>query len=330
MNAENFRKEALGSMGNDAPLACLSEFQPLLYDYFKQLFAQVRDLNNSTSRIHKENEKKKHLTYTINECLTIAISVLGDQSTDRPIPRENRDVDALPDRTWEQYSGAERVASASPVLTTTYIIADRLGGHQTYDSPWMENEGDRYHLPRRRQVRRVAEDAEPRERWGECGRQAGLSAARAIRSSGRPNKVSSFCNTKGIRDFRGWCRENMWRGHKIVCNVNQTVDFRVPVSSLLALGGVHHYLIEERQRMKVGLVLETAEVREVHHICVLLGYGADAVCPYLVFEMAKNLRADNVFDASFTDKIIYKVSVIKRKHPSRKVILVIVSRMIYS
>lgn len=37
-----FRKEALGSMGNDAPLACLSEFQPLLYEYFKQLFAQVR------------------------------------------------------------------------------------------------------------------------------------------------------------------------------------------------------------------------------------------------------------------------------------------------
>lgn len=37
----NFRKEALGSMGNDAPLACLSQFQPLIYDYFKQLFAQV-------------------------------------------------------------------------------------------------------------------------------------------------------------------------------------------------------------------------------------------------------------------------------------------------
>lgn len=39
---QTIRKEALGSMGNDAPLACLSEFQPLLYDYFKQIFAQVR------------------------------------------------------------------------------------------------------------------------------------------------------------------------------------------------------------------------------------------------------------------------------------------------
>lgn len=77
---------------------------------------------------------------------------------------------------------------------------------------------------------------------------------------------------------------------------------------MLVLGSVHHFLIEERQRMKVGLVLETAEAREVHHICVLLGYGADAICPYLVFEMAKNLRADGVFDQTFTDKVIFAVS----------------------
>lgn len=65
--------------------------------------------------------------------------------------------------------------------------------------------------------------------------------------------------------------------------------------------------------MKVGLILETAEAREVHHICVLLGYGADAICPYLVFEMAKNLRADHVFDETFTDDVIYKVSLAKLK-----------------
>lgn len=85
------------------------------------------------------------------------------------------------------------------------------------------------------------------------------------------------------------------------------------MSSLLALGAVHHHLIEERQRMKVGLILETAEAREVHHICVLLGYGADAICPYLVFEMAKNLRADHVFDENFTDDVIFKVSLKKGK-----------------
>lgn len=76
-------------------------------------------------------------------------------------------------------------------------------------------------------------------------------------------------------------------------------------------GAVHHYLIEERQRMRVGLILETAEAREVHHMCVLLGYGADGICPYLVFEMARSLRADGVLEDSFTDDVMYAVSMNK-------------------
>lgn len=82
----------------------------------------------------------------------------------------------------------------------------------------------------------------------------------------------------------------------------------MPVSSLLVLGAVHHNLIEERQRMKVGLIVETAEAREIHHICLLLGYGADAICPYLVFEMARNLRMDGVLDSSLTDNALCAVS----------------------
>ena len=76
----------------------------------------------------------------------------------------------------------------------------------------------------------------------------------------------------------------------------------------MVLGAVHHHLIEERQRMKVGLILETGEAREVHHICLLLGYGADAICPYIVFEMARNLRADGVLESSLTDNALSAVS----------------------
>lgn len=79
------------------------------------------------------------------------------------------------------------------------------------------------------------------------------------------------------------------------------------MSSLLILGAVHHHLIEERQRMKVGIILETGEAREVHHICVLLGYGADGICPYLVFEMARDLRDDGVVDDTFNDNVIFQV-----------------------
>nr|NVI74076.1 putative glutamate synthase 1 [Cucujiformia] len=81
---------------------------------------------------------------------------------------------------------------------------------------------------------------------------------------------------------------------------------RVPISSLIALGGVHHHLIETRSRMKVALVVETAEAREVHHICLLLGYGADAICPYLALELASSLRDQGVLDTSLVDDAIYQ------------------------
>nr|MBE5725828.1 putative glutamate synthase 1 [Cucujiformia] len=81
---------------------------------------------------------------------------------------------------------------------------------------------------------------------------------------------------------------------------------RIPISSLIALGGVHHHLIETRSRMKVALVVETAEAREVHHICVLLGYGADAVCPYLALELASSLRDQGILDTSLSDEAIFQ------------------------
>lgn len=56
----------------------------------------------------------------------------------------------------------------------------------------------------------------------------------------------------------------------------------------------------------MALVVETGEAREVHHICCLLGYGADAICPYLVLELAGGLREDGALDASFTDVVIFE------------------------
>ena len=70
----------------------------------------------------------------------------------------------------------------------------------------------------------------------------------------------------------------------------------VPVSAVLASGAVHHHLISTRLRSKCGIILETGEAREVHQICVLVGYGADAICPYMVFEIAEMLRQDGVIE----------------------------------
>lgn len=60
---------------------------------------------------------------------------------------------------------------------------------------------------------------------------------------------------------------------------------QVGVPSLLACGALHHHLVHVKKRSRIGLVIETAEAREIHHFCTLMGYGADAVCPYLAYEV---------------------------------------------
>ena len=57
--------------------------------------------------------------------------------------------------------------------------------------------------------------------------------------------------------------------------------------------------------MKVGLIVETGEAREVHDLCCLLSYGADAVCPYLVFETLSAMRRRGVLDPPLEDQEIY-------------------------
>ena len=57
-----------------------------------------------------------------------------------------------------------------------------------------------------------------------------------------------------------------------------------PIPSLLATAGVHHHLVREGARTRCALVVETGDAREVHHVALLIGYGAGAVNPYLAFE----------------------------------------------
>jgi glutamate synthase (NADPH/NADH) large chain len=64
---------------------------------------------------------------------------------------------------------------------------------------------------------------------------------------------------------------------------------RAPIPSLLAVAAVHHHLVRTKQRLQVGLVVESGDAREVHHIALLIGYGAAAVNPYLAFESIEDL-----------------------------------------
>jgi glutamate synthase (NADPH/NADH) large chain len=66
-------------------------------------------------------------------------------------------------------------------------------------------------------------------------------------------------------------------------------ELLAPIPSLLLTGAVHHHLIAEQTRTKVGLIVETGDARECHHVALLLGYGAAAVCPYLAIESVEEM-----------------------------------------
>ncbi|MCK5343071.1 MAG: glutamate synthase subunit alpha, partial [Candidatus Heimdallarchaeota archaeon] len=74
----------------------------------------------------------------------------------------------------------------------------------------------------------------------------------------------------------------------LVLSDNAVDKDTVPMPSLLACSGLHHYLIRQGVRTKVSIVLETGEAREMHHFAVLIGYGANAINPYLAFESIEN------------------------------------------
>ncbi len=76
---------------------------------------------------------------------------------------------------------------------------------------------------------------------------------------------------------------------------------RIAMPSLLATAAVHHHLVRQGLRMQTGLVIETGEAREVHHFCVLAGYGAEAINPYLAFETLEEIRLTKALPLSAKD-----------------------------
>jgi glutamate synthase (NADPH/NADH) large chain len=98
-------------------------------------------------------------------------------------------------------------------------------------------------------------------------------------------------------------------GARIVVLSNRGVDAdHAPIPSLLLTGAVHHHLVRERTRTRVGLVVEAGDAREVHHIALLIGYGASAVNPYLAMATVEDLaeRGDIAVDPATAAKNLVK------------------------
>src|SRR5262249_32217121 len=91
-------------------------------------------------------------------------------------------------------------------------------------------------------------------------------------------------------------------GHNILILSDRAVSAqRVPIPSLLATSAVHHHLIRQGLRTRTGIVVETGDAREVHHFCVLAGYGAEAINPYLAFATVEQIRSENGLSLSAKD-----------------------------
>ena len=111
-----------------------------------------------------------------------------------------------------------------------------------------------------------------------------ITYATDLGASGMAGALERMC-TDAEQSVRGGC-------NIIVLSDRSVGPDRIPIPALLATAGVHHHLIRCGLRTSVGLVVETGEAREVHHFCVLAGYGAEAINPYLAFETLSAMKAD--------------------------------------
>ncbi|GAA5893643.1 glutamate synthase (NADH) [Sporobolomyces salmoneus] len=225
----NEGKEALGSMGNDAPLACMATAPRVLYDYFRQLFAQVTNPPIDP----------------IREAIVMSLeSAVGNEGN-----------------LLEMSAGqARRLLLSSPVLSIEECAA--LQRLETVHSDWAA-----------RTIDITFDKSEGTAGYEKCIDRVCAQVSEAIEEKVRV----------------------------IILSDRAAGPNRVAVSSAAATGGVHHHLVRNKQRTKVALIVETAEAREVHHICVLVGYGADGVCAYLCLEAMLKLRREGLLKADLTE-----------------------------
>ena len=108
-----------------------------------------------------------------------------------------------------------------------------------------------------------------------------------------------------IKEIRTEVSRAIEEGARIIVLSDRDGDAEnAPIPSLLLTSAVHHHLIREKTRTKVGLVVESGEVREVHHVALLIGFGAAAVNPYLAMETAEDLVRQGVITGLTPEKAV--------------------------
>jgi glutamate synthase (NADPH/NADH) large chain len=242
-------QDPVGSMGNDAPLAVLSDTNPLLFNYFRQLFAQVSNPPLDAIR---------------EELVTSLETFIGSEQN-------------LFEETPEH---CHQLKLKEPFLTNRELEKIRH----------IENG--------RLRAKTISTLFEP-------GRGRGALKEAMDRVRAEASKAVAEGYTILVLSDRGVDRDH------------------APIPSLLATSGVHHHLIREGTRTRVGIVVESGEPRDVHHFALLIGYGASAVNPYLAFETIADLIRQDVF----LKKVDYKTAEKNFIKACHKGVLKIMSKM---
>jgi len=134
-----------------------------------------------------------------------------------------------------------------------------------------------------------------------------LSKISSIRkNSFRTKTISTLFDVFDKKDFKGAikrvCRESeraIKHGYSFIILSDRGVDRKcASLPMLLAVGALHHHLVRKSLRTQIGLIVESAEPREVHHFALLFGYGADAINPYLAYESIRLMIQEKELDLS--------------------------------
>jgi len=208
-------EEPTASMGNDAALAVLSDRQPPLFAYFKQLFAQVT--NPPIDPIREQ------------VVMSLATSV-------------GAEVNLL----TESAEHAHQLFMRQPILRNHELEKLRQVSHDVFHAATID-----------------------------------LTWPIELGAEGMEWRVEAIC-----AEAQAWIE----RGANILILSDRNLGpERVAIPSLLAVAAVHHHLVRAGTRLRAGLVIETGEPREIHHMATLIGFGSAAINPYLMFESLDEL-----------------------------------------
>ncbi|PLT29968.1 glutamate synthase large subunit [Peribacillus deserti] len=217
-------KDPLGSMGNDMPLAVLSNRPQSLFNYFKQLFAQVTNPPIDSIR---------------EQLITSTISYLGAEGNLLHPDEEN----------------ARRIQLGTPILTNGQLAQIKDNMDREFKSTVIDT--------------LFSEDLE--------------------------NRLTEICKE---------AEKAVEEGASILILSDRRMNrSEAAIPPLLAASALHQELIRKGVRTKASIIIESGEVREVHHFAALIGYGADAVNPYLAFAVFKQAVADGSLKASYEDAV---------------------------